>query len=89
MVKIRLQRVGAKNQPSYRIVVTDSRQARNGPPITVVGHHNPLTDPETTTIDEEKVLYWLNKGAQPTATAARLIKKAGIMEKFKTAKEKT
>ena len=57
--------------------------------MNIIGHHDPMTDPATTVIDEEKALKWLGQGAQPTATAARLLAKAGIMEKFKTSKEKT
>ena len=89
MVKIRLRRVGAKNRPSYRLVVADSRAPRDGAFINIIGHYNPLTDPETVVIDEEKALHWLRQGAQPTATAARLLSKIGIMEKFETIKEKT
>ncbi|MFH0769377.1 MAG: 30S ribosomal protein S16 [Chloroflexota bacterium] len=89
MVKIRLRRIGAKNAPSYRLVAADSRAPRNGAFISILGHYNPLTDPETVVIDEEKALHWLKQGAQPTATAARLLTKVGIMEKFKTIKEKT
>ncbi len=89
MVKIRLRRVGAKNSPSYRLVAADSRAPRDGAFITIIGHYNPLTDPETVAIDEEKALHWLRQGAQPTATAARLLSKAGIMEKFKAIKEKS
>ena len=89
MVKIRLRRVGAKNRPSYRLVVADSRAPRDGAFISIIGHYNPLTEPETVVIDEEKALKWLRQGAQPTATAARLLSKAGIIEKFKTIKEKT
>jgi small subunit ribosomal protein S16 len=87
MVKIRLRRVGAKNQPSYRLVAADSKSPRNGAFINIIGHYNPLTEPSTVVIDEEKALYWLGKGAQPTATVARLLEKAGVLEKFKTAKE--
>ncbi len=89
MVKIRLRRVGAKKKPSYRVVVADSRAPRDGAFIAIIGHFNPLTDPETITIDEEKALTWLRQGAQPTETAARLLSKVGIMEKFKKVKEKT
>jgi small subunit ribosomal protein S16 len=88
MVKIRLRRVGAKNRPSYRLVIADSRAPRNGSFISIIGHYNPLTEPETVVIDEEKALHWLQQGAQPTATVNRLLSKAGIMEKFKTIKEK-
>ena len=89
MVKIRLRRVGAKNRPSYRLVVADSQSPRDGAFINIIGHFNPLTDPETVVIDEEKALYWLGQGAQPTTTAARLLSKAGIIEKFKSSKEKS
>ncbi len=89
MVKIRLRRVGAKKRPSYRLVVADSRSPRDGAFISIIGHYNPLTDPETVVIDEEKALNWLRQGAQPTETASRLLSKLGIMEKFKTTKEKT
>ena len=87
MVKIRLTRVGAKKKPKYRLVVADIRAPRDGAFIEVIGHFDPMTDPETVVINEEKALGWLNKGAQPTATAARLLSKTGIMEKFKTSKE--
>jgi small subunit ribosomal protein S16 len=89
MVKIRLRRIGTKKKPSYRLVAADSRAPRDGAFIDTIGHYDPLTDPETIVINEEKVLYWLGQGAQPTVTAARLISKAGIMEKFKKTKEKT
>ncbi|HEY82860.1 MAG TPA: 30S ribosomal protein S16 [Dehalococcoidia bacterium] len=89
MVKIRLRRVGAKGQPSYRLVVADARAPRDGAFIDIIGHFNPLTDPETVVINEEKARHWLSKGAQPTDTAARLLAKAGVMEKSKTSKEKT
>ena len=89
MVKIRLRRMGSKHRPSYRLVVADSRTPRDGAFINIIGHYNPQTDPETVVIDEEKALHWLGQGAQPTDTVARLLAKAGIMEKFKTLKEKT
>jgi len=89
LVKIRLRRVGTRKKPSYRLVATDSRAPRDGAFIDIMGHYNPLTDPETVVINEEKALHWLKQGAQPTATAARLLSKVGIMEKFKIIKEKT
>jgi len=89
MVKIRLRRVGAKNRPSYRLVVADARSPRDGAFIDIIGHFNPLTDPETVVINEEKARHWLRQGAQPTDTAARLLTKAGIIEKSKTSEEKT
>jgi small subunit ribosomal protein S16 len=88
LVKIRLRRTGAKKQPSYRLVVADSRAPRDGAFIAVIGHYNPLTDPETIVIDQEKALGWLKQGAQPTDTAARLLAKAGIIEEPQARKEK-
>ncbi|TET66631.1 MAG: 30S ribosomal protein S16, partial [Dehalococcoidia bacterium] len=73
MVKIRLRRVGAKSKPSYRLVVADARSPRDGAFIDIIGHFNPLTDPETVVINEEKARHWLSQGAQPTDTAARLL----------------
>ncbi len=89
MLKIRLRRVGAKKKPSYRLVVADVRSPRDGAFVDIIGHFDPRTDPETIVIQEEKALYWLSHGAQPTDTAARLLNKAGITEKFKLAKEKS
>lgn len=86
MVKIRLRRVGAKKKPSYRLVVADSRAPRDGAFIDVIGHYNPLTNPATIVIDGEKAQSWLRQGAQPTATASRLLLKAGIAKEPKPAK---
>jgi small subunit ribosomal protein S16 len=83
MVKIRLRRVGTKNRPMYRVVAANIRSPRDGAFLEVIGHYNPLTDPETFVIDEEKALKWLGQGAQPTETVARLLTKSGVMEKFK------
>ncbi len=80
MVKIRLRRVGARNKPMYRIVVADSRSPRDGAFIEVIGHYNPLTDPETFAVDQERAQKWLKQGAQPTQTVARLLSKSGIGE---------
>ena len=84
MVKIRLRRVGRKHKPLYRVVVADSRSPRDGAFIEVIGHYNPLTDPATVTINEEKALKWLSCGAQPTDTVSNLLGKLGIMDKFKS-----
>jgi small subunit ribosomal protein S16 len=67
--------VGAKKQPSYRIVVADSRAARDGAFVEQLGHYNPLTDPPTVTIDEEKARDWIRKGAQPSEAVARILKR--------------
>jgi small subunit ribosomal protein S16 len=88
MLRIRLRRVGAKKQPSYRLVVADSRSPRDGAFVEVIGHYDPMTNPETLTIDAERAAHWLRQGAQPSETTARLLVKAGILEKSKPAKEK-
>ncbi len=87
MVKIKLRRIGAPKKPIYRIVVADSHASRNGAFISIIGRYDPLTNPETVTFEEAAALDWLKKGAQPTDTVARLLKKAGITDKFKAAKE--
>ena len=78
--------MGARNRPSYRVVVADARAPRCGAYIEKIGHYNPLTNPETVVIDEEKALKWLRCGAQPTEAVARLLSRLGIMEKFETGK---
>ena len=77
-VRIRLTRVGATKQPTYRLVVADSRSARDGRAIDTIGHYNPRTDPIDLAIDETKARDWLAKGAQPSDTVRRLFKQAGI-----------
>jgi small subunit ribosomal protein S16 len=88
MVKIKLRRVGATKQPSYRLVVADSRSSRDGKFINIIGHYNPRSQPEELIVDEQQALNWLKQGAQPTATVARLLNKAGILDKFNGSKEK-
>ncbi len=82
MVKIRLRRVGKKKQPSYRVVVADSRVPRDGRFIESIGHYNPRTDPPTMVIREDRALYWLSRGAQPTDAVSRILKKMGTFEKL-------
>jgi len=82
-VRIRLTRVGATKQPTYRLVVADSRSARDGRAIDTIGHYNPRTDPIELVIDAAKAKDWLAKGAQPSDTVARLFKQAGIMPGLK------
>ncbi len=83
MVKIRLRRVGKKHRPAYRVVVADSHSPRDGAFIEVIGHYDPLTDPATVSINEEKALKWLGCGAQPTNTVHSLLRKSGVIDKFK------
>jgi len=76
MVKIRLQRQGAKKAPFYHIVVADSRIARDGKIIEKVGTYDPMTEPSTIVLDKEKVAAWIKNGAKPTDTVKALIEKA-------------
>ena len=78
MVKIRLRRVGAKKQPSYRIVVAESSSPRGGRFIEIIGHYNPLTDPPTIKIDEARAVHWLQNGAQPTPAVDKMLRDLGI-----------
>jgi small subunit ribosomal protein S16 len=78
-VRIRLTRVGATKQPAYRVVVADSRKARDSRSIDTIGHYNPRTEPVEVNIDADKAKQWLAKGAQPSDTVARLFRNAGIL----------
>ncbi len=82
-VRIRLTRVGATKQPTYRLVVADARSARDGRAIDTIGHYNPRTEPIELVIDEAKAKDWLAKGAQPSDTVKRLLKQAGVTPSFK------
>ena len=83
-VKIRLSRQGRKKAPFYRLVVADERSPRYGKFIELIGTYNPMTDPASVNINEERALYWLKNGALPSDTARGLLRKQGIWEKFKT-----
>lgn len=85
-VKIRLNRMGAKKNPFYRIVVADSRAPRDGRFIEVLGNYDPSQTPAVVNVDEEKVLDWMGKGAQLTDTVKNLFSKKGLMAKFAEAK---
>jgi small subunit ribosomal protein S16 len=78
-VRIRLTRVGATKQPSYRLVVADSRSARDSRSIETIGHYNPRTSPIELRIDEAKAKAWLAKGARPSQTVERLFRQAGVL----------
>jgi small subunit ribosomal protein S16 len=77
MVKIRLWRTGQTKQPSYRVVVTDSKSGPSGKFIEIIGNYNPLTDPPTINIDAEKVRAWIGKGAKMSDTVAHLMEVSG------------
>ena len=82
MVRIRLRRVGAKKQPHYRVVVADQRSPRDGRHIETIGYYNPRTEPETVKIKEDRALYWLGKGAQPSDVVLRFLDKQGTMDRL-------
>ncbi|CUU10490.1 MAG: 30S ribosomal protein S16 [Fimbriimonadales bacterium] len=87
MLKIRLMRIGKKKKPFYRVVVAPSNAPRSGRFVEIVGHYNPLTDPAQVNFNEERVLYWLRTGAQPTDTVQLLLERAGIWQQFQSQKE--
>ena len=82
MVRIRLRRMGLKKQPSYRIVVADQRSARTGGFIEIVGTYNPRTQPITELVEEDRILYWLSVGAQPSEAVESILKRTGTLERF-------
>lgn len=79
MVRIRLRRTGAKNNPTYRIVVADQKAPRDGAFIDTIGHYLPTRQPHVLEIDEQKAREWISKGAQPSDTAASLLKQKGVL----------
>lgn len=81
-VKIRLKRMGAKQNPFYRIVVADSRYPRDGRFIESIGYYNPSTTPAEVKIDSEAALKWLGNGAQPSDTVRNLLSEAGVLKAF-------
>ena len=87
-VKLRLKKMGAKGRPFYRIVASDSRSPRDGRFLDTVGTYNPIEKDAPVTVDEEKALYWLNNGAQPTDTVRSILSKKGIIKKFADSKKK-
>ena len=82
MVRLRLRRMGKKKQPTYRLVATDKDAPRDGRFIDTLGYYNPRTEPVTVKFDGDKVLDWLNKGAQPSDTVVRLLKSTDIWDRF-------
>ena len=79
-VKIRLTRLGDKKSPFYRVVVTDSRKARDGEYIEKLGTFNPLVQPAEIVLNEERAKYWLSTGAQPTETARTILVTKGLLQ---------
>ncbi len=87
-VKLRLRRMGKKKQPIYKIVAADARSPRDGKFLEAVGIYNPLTNPHTVNVKEDRVSYWLNVGAQPTDTVKSLLSQKGIILKRDIARRK-
>ena len=87
-VKIRLTRVGKTKQPQYRVIAADSRRARDGRFIEILGQYNPRTEPSTLKIDNDKAVAWLLKGAQPTERVKKLLEISGAWAQFSAAKSK-
>lgn len=86
-VKIRLTRKGSKKKPFYRVVVADSRCPRDGRIIEEIGYYNPISEPKEIKIDDEKAISWMNKGARPTDTVAKLFAKVGVTSKFEESRK--
>jgi small subunit ribosomal protein S16 len=84
-VKIRLMRVGKKKQPTYRVVVADSRNQRDGRFIEILGQYEPRHDPSSINLNADRAVHWLRHGAQPTETVAKILEVAGVWDAYKTA----
>ena len=82
MVKIRLKRVGKRRQPSYRVVVADARSPRDGRNIESIAYYQPRQEPSAVTIDNERALYWLQRGAQPSDAVRKLLRISGAWSAF-------
>ncbi|MCS6847962.1 MAG: 30S ribosomal protein S16 [Anaerolineae bacterium] len=87
MVRIRLRRMGSKKQPTYRIVVCDKEAPRDGAFIEVIGIYNPRTEPETVRVQEDRALYWMKVGAQPSEAVQQLFRKTGTTARFERLKQ--
>jgi small subunit ribosomal protein S16 len=85
-VKLRLTRVGKTKQPQYRIVAADARSPRDGRFIEILGQYNPREEPSLINVDNDKIVKWLQEGAQPTERVAKIITISGAMEQFEAAK---
>lgn len=87
-VKLRLQRMGKKKQPIYKIVAVNSRTKRDGRFIEAIGSYNPRINPMTITLREDRVFHWLERGAQPTDTVKNLLSRKGVWLKWGLKKKK-
>ena len=85
-VRLRLTRVGKKKQPTYRIVAADARSPRDGKYLEIVGTYDPRREPSAITVDNEKAVEWLKKGAQPSERVEKLLKVSGAWDEFQASK---
>jgi small subunit ribosomal protein S16 len=82
MVRIRLRRVGAKNQPSFRVVAAEKESPRDGRFLEILGHYNPRTDPATITLKEDRIYEWMKNGAQPSESVRQIFRTAGVWDRY-------
>lgn len=87
MVRIRLRRVGAKGQPSYRLVAADKESPRDGRFLEILGHYNPRTEPATIQLKEDRIYDWMSKGAQPSESVKKLFRTTGLTERYERFKQ--
>ncbi len=82
MVKIRLRRMGAKGQPTYRIVASEKESPRDGRFLEILGSYNPRTMPATVQVHEDRVYHWMSQGAQPSESVVKLFRSTGLMDRY-------
>jgi|SRR5271157_612032 len=82
MVRIRLRRIGLRNQPSYRIMAADKESPRDGRFLEILGFYNPRTEPFTLEVHEDRIYEWMSKGAQPSESVLKLFKSVGLLDRF-------
>lgn len=87
MVRIRLRRTGLRHQPSYRVVVADIESPRDGRFLEIVGSYNPVTDPFTFDVKEDRIYEWMKQGAQPSESVVKLFKSAGVLDRYERFKK--
>ena len=87
MVRIRLRRIGLKGQPTYRIVAADKEAPRDGRFLEILGVYNPRTNHATIKVNEDRIYHWMKNGAQPSESAAQVLKSAGTLERFERFKK--
>ncbi|RPI78214.1 MAG: 30S ribosomal protein S16 [Chloroflexi bacterium] len=87
MVRIRLRRVGAKGQPSYRIVAAEKESPRDGRFLEILGHYNPRTEPATIQLKEDRIYDWLRKGAQPSDSVEQVFRSIGLLDRYERLKK--